>query len=69
VILYIVLKAPVDLEGAAEIVGVFASKTLADAACTGAGTYTVAAVELDRRYSGDLRDVSVTVALDHRQFR
>lgn len=66
--LFVVTKSPVDLEGTAELIGAFYAREAARRACTGAGTYTIAEMELDRVYSGDLRDVEVKIVLDHRQF-
>jgi hypothetical protein len=65
---FVVTKSPVDLDGTTEFVGAFYAREAAHHACTGAGTYTIAEMELDRVYRGDLRDVEVKVVLDHRQF-
>lgn len=65
--LFVVTKSPVDLEGTAELVGAFYARAAAHRACIGAGTYTIAEMELDRVYGGDLRDIEVRVVLDHRQ--
>lgn len=66
--LFVVTKSPVDLEGTTEFVGAFMTMGMVDRACTGAGTYTIAEMEVDRIYRGDLLDVSVRAVLDHRQF-
>lgn len=66
---FVVTKSPVDLDGTTEFVGAFYAREAAHRACTGAGTYTIAEMELDRVYrSGDPRDVEVKVVIDHRQF-
>jgi hypothetical protein len=66
---FIVTKAPVGLEGAAEIVGAFSTASQAEAACTGAGTYTIARVTVDRAYkSGTLLDARLFVVANHREF-
>lgn len=64
---WVVTKAPVDLPDTQEFIGTFTSGAAADAAILGAGTYTIAEMETDRRYMGDLRTVRVVVKLDHRQ--
>jgi|GEM_PF-3604361 len=57
--LYAVTKSPVDLEGTVEFIGVFSTRARAIAGCTGAGTYTIAHMQLDRIYRGDLLDVEI----------
>jgi hypothetical protein len=64
---WVVTKAPVDLPGTQEFIGAFTTESAADKAVQGAGTYTIAEMEADRRYSGDLRAVQITVKLDCRQ--
>jgi hypothetical protein len=56
---FVVLKQPVDLEGACEIVGAFTTVERASQACNGAGTYIVARCKIDRIYKqGTLLDVA-----------
>lgn len=57
-VLYVVTKQPTDMDGCAEIVGVFRNIAFARDACKGAGTYLVARCQLDRPYkTGQLLDV------------
>ena len=66
--LWVVIKAPVGLEGTAEIVGAFTTHARAEEACRGAGTYTVAEVDADRAYrAGEMLDVRLVRRLDHRE--
>lgn len=68
--LFVVTKAPVGLEGSAQIVGVFTSEAKADAACTGAGTYTIGALDPDRAYGiGQLLDIKRKVVMAAREPR
>lgn len=67
--LYLVTKAPIGLEGSAEIIGAFTTSDKANAACIGAGTYTIATVELDRAYRGDLYDVRLKVVTAAAEFK
>ena len=64
---WVITKAPVDLPGTQEFIGTFTTPGAANEAVRGAGTYTIAEMETDRRYSGDLYSVRVVVNLDHRQ--
>lgn len=64
---WVVLKSPVDLPDTFEFVGAFTTQDKADKAVRGAGTYKIAEMDVDRRYSGDLLDVHVKHKLDHRQ--
>lgn len=64
---WVVLKSPVDLPDTVEFVGVFSTHDLAEKAVIGCGTYTLAEMDVDRRYSGDLLQVWVKHKLDHRQ--
>lgn len=64
---FVVTKSPVDLRDTFEFIGGFSTKDRADAACTGAGTYKIAEVDLDRQYKGDLWNVWLKEVLDHRQ--
>jgi hypothetical protein len=64
---WVVTKSPVDLPGTQEFVGAFTSQAMAENAVVGAGTYTIAGMDVDRRYAGDLLDVYVKHKLDHRQ--
>jgi hypothetical protein len=67
---FIVTKAPVGLDGACEIVGVFSSKVRARAACVGAGDYLIAEVVPDRAYrSGTLLDVEKLVVMSAKEFK
>lgn len=63
---WVVTKALADLPGTQEFVGVFTTEGAVEDAVRGAGIYTIAGMETDRRYRGDLREVSVRVLLDHR---
>ena len=59
---FVVLKSPVGLDGAMEIVGSFSSRVRAGDACKGVGTYLIAHVTLDRAYkSGTLLNVELIV--------
>jgi hypothetical protein len=64
---WVVTKSPVDLPGTQEFIGAFATDRAANDAVLGAGTYTIAEMDVDRRYSGDLLNVHVKHKLDHRQ--
>lgn len=64
---WVVTKSPVDLPGTQEFIGAFTAQKLAEEAVCGAGTYTIAEMDVDRRYSGDLLNVYVKHKLDHRQ--
>jgi hypothetical protein len=64
---WVVTKAPVDLPGTQEFIGTFTTEGAANDAVRGAGTYTIAEMEADRRYAGDLRAVRTIVKLDYRQ--
>lgn len=65
---YVVTKAPVDLAGTAELVGVYRLEYLAHQACDSPGTYTIAEMEVGRTYrSGELLNVKVVRILDHRE--
>lgn len=64
---HVVTKSPVDLPDTTEFVGAFTTREKADAACIGAGQYTIAEMTLDRLYRGDLFDVRMKIVLDHRQ--
>jgi hypothetical protein len=65
---WVVTKSPVDLPDTFEFVGAFTSQALADANCHGAGSYKVAEMQIDRRYSGDLLNVYVRHVLAAKQF-
>ncbi len=66
--LFVVIKAPVGLDGTAQIVGVFSEEYLADAACVGSGTYTIAACDPNRAYPvGTLLDAKRKVVIAARQ--
>jgi hypothetical protein len=62
---YVVLKQPIDLDGAVEIVGAFSTVDAAKDACRrGAATYIVARCERDKFYKqGTLLDVSRIVVV------
>ena len=64
---WVVVKSPVDLPDTFEFVGAFTSSAAANAAVIGAGTYKIAEMDVDRRYSGDLFTVHVKHKLDFRQ--
>jgi hypothetical protein len=64
---WVVLKSPVDLPDTFEFIGAFTTHAAANDAVRGAGTYTIAEMDVDRRYSGDLLNVHVKHKLDHRQ--
>lgn len=64
---WVVLKSPVDLPDTFEFIGAFTTHSAANDAVLGAGTYTIAEMDVDRRYSGDLLQVHVKHKLDHRQ--
>jgi hypothetical protein len=64
---WVVLKSAVDLPHTVEFIGAFTERALADNAVLGAGTYTIAEMDTDRRYSGDLLQVYIKHKLDHRQ--
>ena len=64
---WVVTKSPVDLPGVQEFIGAFTTQDKANDAVRGAGTYTIAEMDVDRRYSGDLLNVYVKHKLDHRQ--
>jgi hypothetical protein len=66
---FVVTKSPVDLPGASEFIGAFSTAEMANAAVLGAGVYRVAEMQMNRRYSGDLRDVKVIVKLASAQFK
>jgi hypothetical protein len=63
---WVVTKSLVDLPGTQEFIGVFTTVGQVNDAVLGAGTYTIAEMELDRRYAGDLLDVRVIVKLTER---
>jgi len=64
---WVVTKSPVDLPDTFEFIGAFTSRDLADGAVIGAGTYKIAEMEVDRRYSGDLLNVFLRDKLTSRQ--
>jgi hypothetical protein len=66
--IWVVTKSPVDLPDTFEFVGALTAQDRAEKAVLGAGTYTIAEMDVDRRYSGDLLNVHVKHKLDHRQF-
>jgi hypothetical protein len=56
---FVVLKQPVDMAGAMEIVGIFQSQISAGVACAGAGTYVIAKCAVNRIYkSGTLLEAT-----------
>ena len=65
---WVVTKCPVDLPDAFEFVGTFTTAGAADDAVVGAGTYKIAEMDTDRRYSGNLLSVRVVEKLSSRQF-
>lgn len=67
--IYVVTKAPVGLYGAPEMIGAYGSTSGFNRmiSTAGPGTYQVHAMDIDRTYRGDLRDVSVKLVVDHRE--
>jgi hypothetical protein len=63
----VVVKTPVDLDGAFEFIGAFASRQEARAACVGAGTYTIATMMVGRTYRNDLFAVEVIRVMSQRE--
>jgi hypothetical protein len=64
---WVVLKSPADLPDTVEFIGAFTTHDMAEKAVLGCGTYTIAEMDVDRRYSGDLLRVYVKHKLDVRQ--
>jgi hypothetical protein len=64
---FVVLKSPAGLPDTFEFIGAFTTHRAANDAVLGCGTYTIAEMDVDRRYSGDLLNVYVKHKLDHRQ--
>ena len=64
-IVFVVMKAPVDLDGVEEFVGAFWTKGEADAVCRKGGAFRVARIEVGRVYrSGEMLDVWVRRSLN-----
>lgn len=60
VIIHSVIKSPVDMDGTVQFVGSFTSRERAEAACVGAGSFTIYSAEINRAYPmGRLLDVAV----------
>ena len=66
---WVVLKSPIDMPDTFEFVGTFTAHEAANAAVCGCGTYTIAEMQLDRRYSGDLLQVQIMHKLSSLQFK
>jgi hypothetical protein len=67
-IVFVVMKAQIGLEGAEEFVGVFPSMFAAEAVCRGGGTFRIARMELGRAYgSGELLDVVLRRSINRRE--